>query len=204
MIITGDDLVAFKNSRIFSASSLRWKIWDISATSLVLKSLIQQMVFILLRLSVLLNFCLKLDSLIVKLLILQLNLMCIWLPQEGEKPLSNPSLYRRLIGSLVYLTVIRLDISYDVHQVSQYLSTPWSTHYATILRILRYLKITLFHGLFYFAQSPLILHAFFDADWVGDPTDCKSTIGYCFLLGSSLISWWSKKQTLVVCSNTEA
>ena len=124
MIITDDDLVAFKNSRIFWVSSLRWKIWDISATSLVLKSLIQQMVFILLRPSVLLNFCLKLDSLIVKLLTLQLNLMCIWLPQEGGKPLSNPSLYRRLIDSLVYLTVIHPDISYDVHQVSQYLSTP--------------------------------------------------------------------------------
>ena len=36
----------------------------------------------------------------------------------GGKPLSNPSLYRHLVGSLVYLTVIRPDISYVVHQVS--------------------------------------------------------------------------------------
>ena len=41
---------------------------------------------------------------------------------SGGKPLSNPSLYRRLVGSLVYLTVIRSNISYAVHQVSQYLS----------------------------------------------------------------------------------
>ena len=46
------------------------------------------------------------------------------LTPSGGKPLSNPSLYRRLVGSLVYLTVTRLDISYDVHQVSQYLSAP--------------------------------------------------------------------------------
>ncbi|XP_065627419.1 uncharacterized protein LOC136066661 [Quercus suber] len=78
------------------------------------------------------------------------------------------------------------------------------THYAAILRILRYLKDTLFHGLFYLAQSPLVLCAFSDADWAGDPTDRRSTTGYCFLLGSSLISWRSKKQTFVARSSTEA
>ena len=46
------------------------------------------------------------------------------LTPSGGKPLSNHSLYRRLVGSLVYLTVTRLDISYAVHQVSHYLSTP--------------------------------------------------------------------------------
>ena len=56
-------------------------------------------------------------------------------PSRG-KPLSNPSLYRRLVGRLVYLTVTRPDISYAVHQVSQYLFAPRSTHYAAVLRIL--------------------------------------------------------------------
>ena len=102
--------------------------------------------------------------------------------------MSNPSLYKRLVGSPVYLTVTHPDISYAVHQVSQYLSAPRSTHYTAVLRILRYLKGILFHGIFYSAQSPLILRAFSDADWAGDPTDCRSTTGYCFLLGSSLIS----------------
>ncbi|RVW35384.1 Retrovirus-related Pol polyprotein from transposon RE1 [Vitis vinifera] len=111
---------------------------------------------------------------------------------------------KRLVDSLVYLTVTRPNISYAVHQVSQYLSAPRSTHYAAVLRILRYLKGTLFHGLFYSAQSPLVLRAFSDADWAGDPTDHRSTTGYCFLLGSSLISWRSKKQTFVARSSTEA
>ena len=124
-------------------------------------------------------------------------------PSRG-KPLSKTSLYRRLVGSLVYLTVTRPDISYAIHQVSQYLSIPRSTHYAAVLRILRYLKGTLFHGLFYSAHSPLVLCAFSDADWAGDSTDRRSTTGYCFLLGSSLISWRSKKQTFVARSSTEA
>ena len=88
--------------------------------------------------------------------------------------------------------------------MSQYLSAPRSTHYGTVLRILRYLKGTLFHGLFCSAQSPFVLHAFSDADWAGDPTDCRSTTGYCFLLDSSLISWRSKKQTHVARFSTEA
>ena len=126
------------------------------------------------------------------------------LTPSGGKPLSNPSLYRRLVGSLVYLTVTRPDISYAIHQVSQYLSAPRSTHYAAVLCIIRYLKGTLFHNLFYLAQFPLALRAFSDADWTGDPTDRRSTTGYCFLLGSSLISWQSKKQTFVAHSSTEA
>ncbi|XP_050254698.1 uncharacterized mitochondrial protein AtMg00810-like [Quercus robur] len=82
----------------------------------------------------------------------------------GGKSLSNPSFYRRLVGSLVYLIVTRPDISNAVHQVSQYMSTPRLTHYATVLCILRYLKGTIFHGFFYSAQSPLVLHAFSVAD----------------------------------------
>ena len=57
--------------------------------------------------------------------------------------------------------------------------------------------------LFYFAQSPFVLHAFYDVDWARDPIDRRSTTGYCFLLGFSLISWGSKKQTIVAYSCTE-
>ena len=111
------------------------------------------------------------------------------LTPSGGKPLSNPSLYKRLVGNLIYLTVTRPDISYAIHQMSQYLFAPRSTHYIAVLRILRYLKGTLFHGIFYSAQSPLVLCAFSDVDWASDPTDRRSTTSYCFLLGSSLISW---------------
>ena len=84
------------------------------------------------------------------------------------------------------------------------MSAPRLTYYAAVLLIFRYLKDTLFHGLHFSAQSPLILRAYSDADWAGDPIDRRSTIGYCFLLGSSLISWRSKKQSVMARFSTEA
>ena len=134
-----------------------------------------------------LTFSLELDLLTARLLTLQLNLIHIWHPRRGNHCLIL-LFTGRLVGSLVYLTVTRPDISYAVHQVSQYLSAPRSTHYAAVLCILWYLKGILFHGLFYSVQSPFVLRAFSNADWAGDPTDRRSTTGYCFLLGFSLIS----------------
>ena len=122
---------------------------------------------------------------------------------DGES-LSDTTLYRQLVGSLIYLTVTCPDISYAVHVVSQFMVVPKSPHYAAILRIIRYLKGTIFDGLHFSSHSSLTLQAYSDADWAGDPTDRRSTIGYCFLLGDSLISWRSKKQTIVARSSTEA
>uniref|UniRef100_A0A2N9GCA0 CCHC-type domain-containing protein n=1 Tax=Fagus sylvatica TaxID=28930 RepID=A0A2N9GCA0_FAGSY len=124
-------------------------------------------------------------------------------PLDGT-PLSDATLYRQLVGSLVYLTVTRPDIAHAVHLVSQFLSAPHSTHYAAVIHILRYIKGTMFHGLHFSAHSTLDLCAYSDADWAGDPTDCRSTTGFCFFLGDSLISWRSKKQHIVSRSSTEA
>ena len=54
---------------------------------------------------------------------------------DGES-LSDATLYRQLVGSLIYLTVTHHDISYAVHVVSQFMVAPRSPHYAAILRIL--------------------------------------------------------------------
>ena len=121
---------------------------------------------------------------------------------DGE-PLFDATLYRHLVGSLIYLTITRPDIFYVVHVVSHFMAVPRSPHYVVVLRILRYLKGTIFDGLHFSSHSSLTLQAYSDADWVDDPTDRRSTTGYCFLMGDSLISWKSKKQTVIFHSSTE-
>ena len=122
---------------------------------------------------------------------------------DGES-LSDATLYRQLVRSLIYLTVTRPDVSYVVHVVSQLIVALISPHYAIVLRILRYLKGTIFECLHFSSHSSLTLQAYSDADWASDPTYRQSTTGYCFLLGNHLISWRSKKQTVVTRSSTEA
>ena len=123
-------------------------------------------------------------------------------PLDGE-PISDATRYRQLVGSLIYLTVTHPDISHAVGMVSKFMDAPRSIHYAAVLWILRYVKGTLYHGLHYSSRSSLELHAYSDANWAGDPTDRCSIIGFCFLLGTSLVSWHSKKQNVVSHSSTE-
>ncbi|CAA0819598.1 cysteine-rich RLK (RECEPTOR-like protein kinase) 8 [Striga hermonthica] len=79
-----------------------------------------------------------------------------------------------------------------------------TTHYSAVLHILRYVKGTLLHGLHISARSFLTRSDYSDADWTGDPIDRRSIIGYCFILGDSLVSLRSKKQTLVSISSVES
>jgi hypothetical protein len=75
-------------------------------------------------------------------------------PTDGT-PLLDPSRYRHLVGSLVYLTVTRLDIAHAVHILSQFVSAPTSIHFGHLLRVLRYLRGTPSRCLFYARNSPL-------------------------------------------------
>lgn len=124
--------------------------------------------------------------------------------RNDGSPISDPTLYRAIVGSLVYLTVTRPDIAHAVQLVSQFVSDPRQLHFTAVHRIIRYLRSTPMHGLSYLHKSPLELRGFSDANYAGCPDTARSTTGYCIFLGSSLISWKSKKQTTVSKSSTEA
>ncbi|KAG6436855.1 hypothetical protein SASPL_101759 [Salvia splendens] len=123
---------------------------------------------------------------------------------DAGPPLEDPTIYRRLVGRLVYLCITRLDITFAVNKLSQFLSKPCSDHLVAAERVLKYLKGTVGHGLFYSAQADLSLSIFSDADWAGCPDTRRSISGFCLFLGTSLLSWRSKKQHTVSRSSAEA
>ncbi|XP_060216890.1 uncharacterized mitochondrial protein AtMg00810-like [Lycium barbarum] len=91
--------------------------------------------------------------------------------------LPDPTLFRQLVGSLNYLTIIQADISFVVQQASQFMQTPRHLH---------------------------LLNMFSDSDWAECPDTRRSITGWYMFLGDYLISWKSKKQDRVSKSLTES
>jgi hypothetical protein len=124
--------------------------------------------------------------------------------QEADSSLVNPTMYRQLIGSLMYLVNTRPDICFAVNTLSQFMVEPRMVHWAATKHILRYLQGTLDFGLEYVRGDGLRLAGFTDSDWAGCASNRKSTPGCCFRLGSTVVSWFSRKQRSVALSSSKA
>jgi hypothetical protein len=122
----------------------------------------------------------------------------------GKSPLVDKGRYQRLVGGLIYLSHTRLDITYAVSVVSQFMHSPREPHMEAVYRILRHLKSSPDKGLLFSQHDHLKIEAYTDANWAGSITDRRTTSGYCTFMGGNLVTWQSKKQSVVARSNTEA
>lgn len=116
----------------------------------------------------------------------------------------DQSLYRSMIGSLLYLTASRPDITFVIGICARYQVEPKMSHINQMKRILNYINGTNDYGILYSHGSNYILVGYCDADWVGNADDRKNTSEGCFFLENNLISWFNKKQTCVSLSTDEA
>ncbi|GJR70802.1 putative ribonuclease H-like domain-containing protein [Tanacetum coccineum] len=126
------------------------------------------------------------------------------LTKDEEADEVDVYLYKSMIGSLMYLTASRPDIMFAVCACSRFQVTPKTSHLNAVKRIFKYLKGKPNLGLWYPRESSFDLEAYSDSDYAGANLDRKSTTGGCQFLGSRLISWQCKKQTIVATSTTEA
>ncbi|GJU91280.1 putative ribonuclease H-like domain-containing protein [Tanacetum coccineum] len=122
--------------------------------------------------------------------------------EDGEE--VDVHLYRSMIGSLMYLTSSRPGIMFAVCACARYQVNPKISHMHAVKRIFRYLKGQPKLGLWYPKDSPFDLVAYTNSYYAGASLDRKSTTGGCQFLGSRLISWQCKKQTVVANYTIEA
>ena len=116
----------------------------------------------------------------------------------------DSTVYKQMVGSLMYLTATRPDLMFIVSLISRYMERPTESHLLAAKRALRYIKGTVSLGMFYKKGVSEELVGYTDSDYAGDQDDKKSTSGYVFLMSSGAISWSSKKQPVVTLSTTEA
>ncbi|GJW32286.1 putative RNA-directed DNA polymerase [Tanacetum coccineum] len=124
---------------------------------------------------------------------------------ENDKFLVNFANYERLVGKLIYLTLTRPDISYDVHCLSQHMHSPLKSHLDIAMRVLKYLKLAHGYGIQFSKRNSVFdINAFSDSDWAKCPFTRRSVFGYCVFVNGCLVSWKSKKQSTLSISSTEA
>eukprot|EP00253_Pinus_taeda_P033673 PITA_33673 len=132
------------------------------------------------------------------------TVMGLKLSKENSSKDFDPSLYKSIVGSLMYLTATRPDIMFVVSLISRFMERLKEAHWQAAKRILRYVKGTKRLGILYTTSECSNLVGYTDSDRVGSVDDRKSTSGYVFHMGSGAISWASKKQPIVALSTAEA
>lgn len=118
--------------------------------------------------------------------------------------LEDPTMYRKMVGSLIYVTISKPYLSYTFGLESQFMQVPRKPNLDCVRHTLRYLRATADYALFYAAGVPLELYGYTNANWAGSISDRRSTSGYMFSFGSDDVTWSSKKQPTVALSSTEA
>ena len=129
--------------------------------------------------------------------------MKLKLPVDTLSELIDATLYRQIIGSLMYLTNTRPNICFAVNTLSQFLVELRHDHLVAAKHVMRYLKGTLDYGLRYDGDHNFTLSGYIDSYWDGSVSERKSTSGCCFSLGSTMISWKSKKQSSISLRTAE-
>ncbi|XP_038722028.1 uncharacterized protein LOC120014180 [Tripterygium wilfordii] len=113
----------------------------------------------------------------------------------------DQTLYRSIIGSLLYLTASRPDIALSVCVCARYQADPKESLLSIVKRILKYINGTLDFGIFYSKDTNTSLAGYSDTDWAGCSDDRKSTSGGCFYLEESMTIFCDNMSAINISKN---
>ncbi|GJV07730.1 retrovirus-related pol polyprotein from transposon TNT 1-94 [Tanacetum coccineum] len=114
------------------------------------------------------------------------------LDKDAQRKVVDPTHYRGMIGTLMYITASRPDLTFVVCMCARYQEKPTEKHLHAVKRIFKYLRGTINRGLWYLKDSSIALTAYADADHAGCQDTRRSTSGCMQLLRDRLVSWSSK------------
>ena len=126
------------------------------------------------------------------------------LDNKEDDQLVDKGHYQRFVVKLIYLSHTRPNIAFAVSCVSQFMHSPSKSHLDAANRILKYLKGTPRKCLMFKKNAARDVKVYLNANYVGSMTDRQSTSGYCSYVWGNLVTWRSKKQTIVSRSSAEA
>ncbi|GJY09423.1 retrovirus-related pol polyprotein from transposon TNT 1-94, partial [Tanacetum coccineum] len=126
------------------------------------------------------------------------------LDEDTQGKSIDPTYYHGIIGTLMYFTASKPDLTFAVYMCARYQAKPTENHLHAVKRIFKYLIGTANQGLWYPKDSSIALTAYADIDHAGCQDTRRSTSGCMQLLGDKLVSWSSKRQKSTAISSTEA
>lgn len=118
-------------------------------------------------------------------------------------PLSDPSLYRSLVGNLSFLTNTRPNHSYSVQTLYEFMKSSTDLHFAAFKHTLSYVSQSVGQGIILQGETQLNLPAFSDSYWASCVDTRRSITRYLIMLGKSHVSWKSKKQSTISTPSSE-
>nr|GEV60822.1 hypothetical protein [Tanacetum cinerariifolium] len=126
------------------------------------------------------------------------------LDEDTQGKTVDPTYYHGMVGTPMYLTTSRPDLTFVVCMCARYQAKPTEKHLHGAKRIFKYLRGTINRGLWYAKDSSNALTAYADTDHAGCKDTRRSTFGSMQLLRDRLVSWSSKRQKSVTISSTKA
>jgi hypothetical protein len=134
-----------------------------------------------------------------KSLIILMNVSCR-LIKISDEYIADKSLkinYQSIVRSLMYIMLkTRFDITYFILVISRYVFNLTQTHWQAVKRIFRYLRET-YQMKLMFREALKSLKDYTNSNWAKDQNIRRSISEYAFNVNSEIISWFSKRQSIV-------